>query len=423
MRNLSSSQVLGFFKNADFWLHFLLFGIFISLAFHEAWNSLFNILFILTAFFTGSWGKLWQRFKENPILLGLASLYLVYLIGAFYSSHQVQAWNKVQVKTMLWLLPLAFLLVQNRLKSLLFRRFAVLTVVAIAIACLIRAFSRYWGTGDFAGNDSVFYYYRLSAWIMHPNYMMLFFGGVFVIFAESFVAKRRVFSKRWDILLFTFLMTFAALFLQARTGLFIITAIILAYTALWSGQWWRKKFVIRKALVTTLVASFIWLGMPQSMKKRYYVDTSTEYVADDEKDTSVSGRLVIWEHCWACILEKPLFGYGTGDGVPRLHQRFYEAQFEKGMEDLYNCHNQFLDTYMAVGLPGLLALALIFFFALRIFFKRDRNVLPLLFLAFYYASMSVESLLDRHKGVMAFTLFIFYFAVLSKNHVAQSRLD
>ncbi len=395
-------------QSAQIWGNLLLAGVVLSLVFQESFNSLFNILFILLALFTGNWRLVKQKFKEHPIWLGMVFFFLAYVVAALYSSNVSYAWSKVQIKTMLWAMPLAFALAIERVQLKLFRKYLVVLPLIFALACFLRAVFRYYGSSEFSGNLDVFFYYRLSAWIMHPNYMMLYFGGAMFVLLDSFIEKKRVFTRKWDMILFFILTAFSFLLLQARTGVVIFSFLVAFRLIFLTGKWWRNRIIWMRIGIFSFFTLLFWISLPEQVKKRYKIDTSTEYVADDEKDTSVSGRLVIWKHCVACIAERPLFGFGTGDGVPRLHRRFQETNFEKGIEDKYNCHNQYLDSYMATGILGILALIWIIYFAMTGFFSAEKSITLLLFVVFFFGCMTFESLFERHKGIMAFVLFVSY---------------
>ncbi|MCC5916067.1 MAG: O-antigen ligase family protein [Cryomorphaceae bacterium] len=395
----------------------LLWASLISLGLKESINSMFNILFLTAAISWGDWGFLRGIWKKSGVYLATLILVLIYVLGVFYSQDMADAWRRVMIKIMLALWPLGLILVWPRISSHNWYRATALVPALFGIACLIRGLWRYFGTGEFSGDTAVFMYYRLSAWIMHPNYIMLFLGAGTVVLWWHWLKEKSVFSKIIDFSLFTFILVFSVFFLQARTGVIfllipiVILTVIDRFRAIGQMAFWRP------ILICLLIFLSIGTLLPDSFFQRWQVNTSTEFVDTDDEDTSLSGRLVIWENCLACIREAPIFGHGTGDGVHRLHQMYTERGFKKGEEDLYNCHNQYLETYVAVGLPGILMLIWILWLSVKQIHRNPKTWPLAAFVLFFFGAMMFESILERHKGVMIFAIFTttFYLMTLEEN--------
>ncbi len=384
----------------------------LSMGLKESINSAFNILFILTVIFWGQRQNAWENIKREPVVFALGSWTLLYLLGLLYSENMADAQRRLMIKSMFLLMPIALVVAyptigQRRLKQVL-----LLAPSLFALLCLIRASLRFFGEGDFQYDTAVFMYYRLSAWIMHPNYMMLVIGSGVIIAWWERINNRPIFTKTADEGLWWFLLIFSGIFLQARTG-FVILIALLTIAAIWRlhatlKSYW-KSFIIYPLVALTLVFS-----LPNEFGKRYLVNVSTEFIPDDNKDTSLSGRLVIWNMCLKCWKEALVFGHGSGDAVWRLHEIYKENDFYSGIKDKYNCHNQYLETAIAFGLPGLLVILLLPL-SILVYYRKNAAVMPLvIFVALVYGSMFFESILERHKGVMIVAVVGTALALLSK---------
>ncbi|MEW6689102.1 MAG: O-antigen ligase family protein [Pseudomonadota bacterium] len=66
------------------------------------------------------------------------------------------------------------------------------------------------------------------------------------------------------------------------------------------------------------------------------------------------GRIALWQTVLGRIAERPLTGSGFGRGMAR-----HELRSELGNPTLWHSHNQFLDTALQLGWPGLALLALL----------------------------------------------------------------
>lgn len=389
--------------------------VFISLGLKESFNSMANMLFVISSLIWGDYKFLRKLMvKKNPIWL-FTSLFLIYLVGSIYSADSDEALRRLAIKFMLFLWPWCMVLAWPVVQKTIVIRLLVLAPSFIALATLIRATARYFGQGDFTGNWEVFRYYRLSAYAMHPNYFMLFLGGALILLWWYRRQQKSIFNPSIDTLMWWGLLLYCGVFLQARTGFIILIALLTLATL-----FFEKKFVLKdyaRRLYYPVVAGSLLLLLPSHFTQRYQINTSTEFVEEENRDTSFSGRLVIWKHCWHCIMEKPLVGHGTGDGVQRVHKRYEEAAFEAGIRDKYNCHNQYWETWVAVGIVGLLILIGFPLFVLKKY--TDSNIALVVFSLFFYSGMFFESILERHKGVMILVIFATILILLTPNKKAH----
>jgi len=88
------------------------------------------------------------------------------------------------------------------------------------------------------------------------------------------------------------------------------------------------------------------------------------------------------------------------------------------LEKNYNAHNQYLSSWLIGGLFSFLALV---FLLGRNFFLSVKHNNHLLFLVvtFYMIVMFTENILEREDGVIFFSLFLNYFALLNYKPLAE----
>lgn len=117
------------------------------------------------------------------------------------------------------------------------------------------------------------------------------------------------------------------------------------------------------------------------------------------------------------------FGVGCGDKDAALEAAYKKMNVEEDfLIELFNPHNQYLDTLMVTGILGLLSLLSMvlvpFFLAIR-----ERNWLLLAFIFSFIVSIAFESILERNVGkvfLAMFLPFLLYYARLGKNQTADS---
>ena len=104
------------------------------------------------------------------------------------------------------------------------------------------------------------------------------------------------------------------------------------------------------------------------------------------------------------ISKHVIFGVGTGDVKDALMESYKEHQDVKILSQKLNAHNQYLQTFISLGIFGLiLLLYMLFFPAIRAF--RQKDFLFMIFLAIFAVNIMVESMLENQAGVIFYALF------------------
>ena len=80
--------------------------------------------------------------------------------------------------------------------------------------------------------------------------------------------------------------------------------------------------------------------------------------ATKKTNSSSGARQAIWGVALNLIKDKPILGYGTGDGKQVLLDAYKERGLNTLYEKKYNTHNQFLQTGLSLGVIGFLFLFL-----------------------------------------------------------------
>ena len=123
-------------------------------------------------------------------------------------------------------------------------------------------------------------------------------------------------------------------------------------------------------------------------------------------------RLWIWDSAWSVIKEKPFLGSGTDRSEDLLLDEYFSRNMGMASSMRYNAHNQFLETWIGVGIIGLAPLLILFSVLLRTALK-SRNKLFLSFALIVISQSLFESFLERFSGVIFFILFYIIFEPLS----------
>ena len=123
---------------------------------------------------------------------------------------------------------------------------------------------------------------------------------------------------------------------------------------------------------------------------------TTEQVAQGDKSDA---RFAIMEKAWTVVKENPVLGVGVGDIEDAL------VPFYGTREDVYRPHNQYLETWMATGVFGVVTLLLMIFLPMCSAL-RCRCWLAVSVIIIFAVSILFESMLERQMGVSFFCVMM-----------------
>ncbi|HOC36890.1 MAG TPA: O-antigen ligase family protein, partial [Tenuifilaceae bacterium] len=121
-------------------------------------------------------------------------------------------------------------------------------------------------------------------------------------------------------------------------------------------------------------------------------------------------RLRIWQTIPSVVGKNWLFGLGIGDVRETLAKAYQEKNMDFALNKRLNAHNQYLETYVGLGLIGLSCLLLILGSALWQSIRR-RDMVFFLFMLIILINFMFESVLERFFGVLFFVFFLSIFSM------------
>jgi O-antigen ligase len=114
--------------------------------------------------------------------------------------------------------------------------------------------------------------------------------------------------------------------------------------------------------------------------------------------------VVFWAQYLKCWLNF-LLGVGTGDAKEELKKQNLKSGYTRVAELNMNAHHQFLNTHVAIGLFGLISLALSFFTAFHMGMRQQVIVLPIL-VTIIFLSLLTESFFETQAGIVPIAFFL-----------------
>jgi O-antigen ligase len=358
--------------------------------------------------------------RKTGYIIGFTAIYIFYFLGVFYSEGRLNNADTrfiLQVKASLFLFPLFFATFDwdgfnpGHLKQILI--FFVTGCLVSSLIMIVNAVYTYYSTDPSSG---VFFYSKL-AMHHHPSYLSLIFSFAIAFLLSQMLTNQSpsLRKKILTIILIVYFQVFIAL-LSSKAG--IIGLIFLyAGVVLFAGFKMRHRLVATVSLSVSMAVLFLLLlvlnptvrlrfqAAEKAMKSDYEMQT-------DSLESSVA-RILIWKSALEIISEKPLLGVGTGDVRNELVKKYREKKITPAINNEYNAHNQYLQTYLASGISGLLIL----FGCLGVAFTvalRTGNLLYFLFTLLFSFHILVESMLERQAGVVFYAFIntlLYYFSI------------
>lgn len=214
---------------------------------------------------------------------------------------------------------------------------------------------------------------------------------------------------RWLLIVSVPLLVLYIVIVNSRAGIIILWAMLaLAAVDGVRHNWWKTLIVM------ALMAGWIVLcgAMLPGHKERVTstISAVSEAAADTTESADGDVRITILKSALEQVQESPVVGHGTGNYREELVRQYEADAFEHGVDAEYNAHNQYVESLLATGVFGLIALLYYLFAPLVVALTRARGaVLPLLFATGIVAgNLLVESMLERQMGL----LFIGWFMTL-----------
>lgn len=408
-------RTLTIYKKKIFELSILFMGI--SIPFWMFLNNIsIAIAIIITLVFIKP-KELIRNFLDNKIFISFFILYLIMTLSLLYTENHSYGYKVLGRCSMFVLIPIIFSgakeFINQKLFGLILKYYVRATLVA-CILCLSFAVIRtieYGAVNPFdKSNGNFFSYFNLTAILKtHPIYF-----GVNVVFSLSIVLNESLLHKPLLNLSkksITFFISFFIIFIPLLNSFILLVSSFVIFLIIIYKFFAKKRH--QKAYVKILIY-IAFLIIPVSITAYFITEkfkgidliediTTRDYSGD--KFTAIKARNAKIKSSIDIIEDHPWIGVGIGDGTDELIQYYKKNKFEHGVKRKYNSHNQFLTTYIYIGIFGFLILFFIFISSF-IYAIKGKNFYLLSFLIISALFFSTESVLERQKGIFMFLFFV-----------------
>lgn len=367
------------------------------------------------------------------LLLPLVLYFFVILISSSLSFTSFDLSIKhLETRVSLLLLPIllyGFYVEKNFISRCL--KYYVFSITVYCIVCLViatkKSFSfeeeklvfdsvvRHNGTWslDFIGSikrNTNYYFGNYYSLLTHTTYAALFINTAKIILLSSGFRIKRYLS-----ILFIVFFEINLMLIQSKAGLLcsLIIYLFFIYRQYSSIQIWKKILILLIAIVSFL---FVIKLSPRFEQIRNIISpTGNSYKTDIY---TANERVYIWKASFDLIKENPVWGIGSGNIQQNLLDKYNEYDFERGILEKYNCHNQYLQNYLIAGIFGLVSLVFILYSIFH-FYKKTGVFWILVFLINFAVFLVFESMLERLWGIHYLVSFYAVFYLRSKSELGN----
>lgn len=365
----------------------------------------------------------WLQALKNPVVISSMAYFTYLALSLIWTDDVSEGGRQLETKASFFIAPLLIFAGakywNDGWKDRVLKSFWVGTLLSILIALAYAAFRSIEAGGlsvtHEAGTRYFFLYKHLSSPIMHPGYMATYVG-IALFIAIYFIRKTRIRLEKRQMGLSILLFGAIMILLQARINL-IALLLVMGMGVIYYA-WLQKRYVLFS--VPFIGAALLLLGIalaPKGVSDRYFQLPQFNYdISGDASDfNSATYRLAIWSSARDVIETQPVIGTGIGDNRTALVDMYAENTFWQGVEREFNAHNQYLETWVAGGLIGLLLFGAIFL----VLFARaiaTKNYLLLAIVGFIAISLLTESMFERMWAVVLFTVAMPAMLVFRSKH-------
>ncbi len=347
---------------------------------------------------------MFSNFKKEKYLWILPLFYLLHIAGLLWTVNYNQAGLDLQIKLTLFLLPIIFS--SYHFDDGLINKVRRYFIGGILVSCALLLFI---ATRRFLHGAplTVFFYSDLSSALMHPTYLSMYLNAaVLFVFHEMLVSThRRTIWMGAAIMIVFFVMI---VLLSARTAEATAFLSLLVMIALYWKQKGSYRFIYPLLFVfaVTIISQVLVLKYSNRFAQVENAIQMNEVVAETSYN-STTGRLEIWKETISILPQHWLLGTGTGDVKDVLNKTYHEHDFSYGYEKSLNTHNQYLQSFLTLGIIGLL----LFVLAITIpwLMRHSYHPLLLMFLFIFALNCLTESMLEAQRGAIFFALMISIF--------------
>ncbi len=373
--------------------------------FNRLMPLLLILLVIATVILPAKKEEITDRLKPNKPLFWIIAFYIYHLIGMSYSENLAFGWNDLGIKLSFLVVPLIIAFSDIRLSK---DKIVDMIILGLFISALLAlgkaAFKSVYHTEN---NQWAYFTESYLAFSMHRSYY-----ATYMAFGVLLSAERYFTFKNLKYLGAAFLFALITLLTFSKAGILIMAILMIPLLFVFIYRNWGKWIAaVGTAIMVIAMISAIWFTPTLHIRFQKMVEgVSSVSTTNNPSVESNESRLIMWSTSLRLINENVFFGVGTGDVSDALDAKNLELGNIGVADKSLNSHNQYLNTWVQLGLIGFLLLFAIMITSMMT--ALTTRFMPFVYLVMVIAlTMSFESFLETQAGIIPVTLLICLFSI------------
>jgi len=351
-----------------------------------------------------NWKAKWQNFKENKALVAtifFAAIYLIVILGFIQSANKPKAWEDFECKLWFFIAPLMLftaspkLLNRERISKLLFV-FVTSTFINICVLICIAAFRVV-----MTGLTYYFYYVHLSIF-GHPSYVSMYTSLSFYLTLYFLFKNKKNLSLEYRLALYVVMgiLMIGVLILRSKAGILAFGVMFIIWVVYLLNNN-KRRIGWSTAFLAGCIALCV-IGMTTDLlPMNRFKESMTEFQERKQMPYGTGSsqvRLTVWKSAWEVTRDNLPWGVGTGDAMDELCVHAVKKNYTNLIGHHYNCHDQYLQSMLTTGIPGLITVLMFCFYPVVVSIRK-KDIVYLTFAIIIILNMLVESMFEVRAGV------------------------
>ena len=348
-----------------------------------------------------------------PTLFILAiSFYLLHLISLLYTENMNEGYFELEKKLSFIVFPLIiFPIYSYRFvlgKGKYFLGAYISGALISSIYCFIQALIKYIESSDIA----MMYYLNFSVFEHPTYYAMYMITALLILFNYLFKEWKNIKTKfRFAIFILLSWFTLMVLLSNSRAAILALAIVFIfsiIFVILKTKKYWIGIAVVVLLSITAISTKTLMPHVFDRFNIGIEEVLHAKKIDDIKHWNGTTIRVQIYFSSIELIKENFLFGVGSGDVTDALMEKYKKHAFLDAAIRKYNAHNQFLQSFIGLGIIGfifLLSIILIPF----IYAIRQGEFIQIAFILMIIVLFLFESMLQQQAGIMFIVFFLFFF--------------
>jgi len=329
----------------------------------------------------------------------LTSFYIWHIVSLLYTDNLKYGFFDLEVKLSLFIFPL-IMLSSEQLSQALYKRIAFGFLSGCFISILINlGHSLY--LHHVLHVQNAFIYTQFTMWF-HPSYYALYLNFAIVILLGFILSYHLNRKHVFMCILLVLIFSIGILLANSKAVIISLVFTLIIFGFIYAVQ--KRKWLFTSVFFTVFLGGIMLsiYAFPQLNKRLVATQKIVEGYLQNKPLNGYDGssqRILIWQSTIGIIKNNFFWGVGNGDIKDVLIEDYTQNNYTYILEKRLNSHNQFLQSFAALGLIGFIFLIMLFIVPLSCIFKK-RNYIYFFFLLIVFMNFLTESMLEVQAGVL-----------------------